>query len=178
MKSVNIVRLLGVTSALASIPAMLAVAAHAQTTPTAPTSPPPGNAIEVPPEIPAPGSPSAAPEMTPVQSDATAPSTPDTAAPAPTAAAPAPVGPTASEVAVGSDVFGSDGQKLGEIEGVKAGSDGAISEVHMKTGGFFGFFEKTVVVPGSKVTKGGQTVQVAMTSDEADELPVLTESNS
>ena len=79
------------------------------------------------------------------------------------------------DVTVGSTVVGSDGKSLGEIKGVKADPGGKIEEIHVKTGSILGFGGKIVVIPGAKISKGDQTVQVAMTADEVGKLPALAE---
>ena len=85
---------------------------------------------------------------------------------------------TIKDVTVGAAVFGSDGQKVGEIKGVKADPGGKVEEIHVKTGGVLGFGGKIVVVPGGKISKGGQTVQIAMTAAEIGKLPALVEKKS
>ena len=80
---------------------------------------------------------------------------------------------TTKEVAIGTAVFCSDGQKMGEVNGVKSDSGGVVEEIHVKTGGLFGLGGKVLIVPGAKITAGGQTVQLALTSVEAGKLPVF-----
>lgn len=82
---------------------------------------------------------------------------------------------TTKEVAIGTAVFCSDGQKMGEVNGVKSDSGGVIEEIHVKTGGLFGMGGKVLIVPGAKITAGGQTVQLALTSGEAGKLPVVAD---
>ncbi len=76
-------------------------------------------------------------------------------------------------MAIGTAVFCSDGQKMGEVNGVKSDSGGVVEEIHVKTGGLFGLGGKVLIVPGAKITAGGQTVQLALTSVEAGKLPVF-----
>lgn len=80
---------------------------------------------------------------------------------------------TTKEVAIGTAVFCSDGQKMGEVNGVKSDSGGVVEEIHVKTGGLFGLGGKVLIVPGAKINAGGQTVQLALTSVEAGKLPVF-----
>jgi hypothetical protein len=70
---------------------------------------------------------------------------------------------------------GPTAKKIGEIKGVKADPAGRIEEIHVKTGGVLGFGGRIVVIPGSKIARGGQTVQLAMTADEIGKLPALAE---
>ena len=180
MDTLKIVRLLGVTTVLASMPALMAIAAHAQTPSPAPSTAPeqakpvtPGSDIDV--DLPKAGSPSSkqdAPSVAPpVDKGAASPS----AAPAPGKSADTGAGSTAKDVTIGTAVFGSDGQKIGEVKGVKAEPGGKVEEIHVKTGGLLGFGGKVVVIPGAKIAKGGQTVQVSMTTEEVGKLPALVE---
>ena len=73
----------------------------------------------------------------------------------------------AKDIAVGAAVYGSDGKKVGEIKGVKSESTGAVQEIHVIAA------DKTFVIPGSKIARGGQNVLLAMTSEEVGKLPAL-----
>ncbi len=79
------------------------------------------------------------------------------------------------DVAVGAAVFGSDGKKVGEIKGVKSESSGSIQEIHVKTGGFLGLGGRIVVIPGNKIAKGGEAIQLALTTEEVSKMPALAE---
>ena len=70
-------------------------------------------------------------------------------------------------------MFGSDGQKVGEVRDVKAEPDGKVTEIYVRTGGFLGFGGRMVAIPASKFNKSGQNVQLAMTSAEVTKLPVV-----
>jgi sporulation protein YlmC with PRC-barrel domain len=174
MNTFKTIRTLGLAAVAASLPALIAIAAHAQSPAPAPQSAP--GAVKVAPPatdmdaMPAkPSSPAASPSAAP-----------PSAAPAGKTAETAPGNSGAStvkDIAVGSAVFGSDGQKLGEIKGVKADPGGRIEEIHVKTGGLLGFGGKIVVIPAAKISKGGQTVQVAMTTEEIGKLPALADKN-
>ncbi len=85
------------------------------------------------------------------------------------------VAPTTKDVAVGAAVFGSDGKKVGEIKGVKSEPSGSIQEIHVKTGGFLGLGGRVVVIPGTKIAKGGQAIQLALTTEEVSKLPALAD---
>lgn len=115
-----------------------------------------------------------APPDTPVQA-APAPSPSTTPSP-PSATAATPATVPASDVAIGSVVFGSDGMRLGKIDAVKANS-GSVNEIHVHVGGLFGFGGKTVSVPGDKITKTGSTIQIGLTSDQVDKLPAIGKTN-
>jgi sporulation protein YlmC with PRC-barrel domain len=158
----NIVRTVGFAAAAASLPALIAIAAHAQSPAPAPQTPP--GAVKV------------VPPAADVDSDMSKSATP---APAPSKGTESAAGnagsSTAKDITVGSSVVGSDGEALGEVKGVKADPAGKIEEIHVKTGSILGFGGKIVVIPGAKISKGGQTVQVAMTAAEVGKLPALAE---
>lgn len=155
MNSLKLVRLLSLTTVLASLPVLFAVSSFAQTPSPTPNSAP----AQVKPVAPADAG---------SLNDAAPSRTADPGDKSP--------GATAATVAVGAAVFGSDGQKLGEVKGIKAGANGRIEEIHVKTGGILGFGGKTVAIPGDKVAKGGEQVQIAMTSDEISKLPAMPNS--
>lgn len=178
MNTLKIVRLMGLSTVLAAAPALLAVVAHAQSPAPAPAAP--GQVKPVPPatdmdeDLPRAGGGGAAPSAAPSGDSKVSP--PAAALPGKSAGTGTPA--TVKDVTIGTAVFGSDGQKIGEIKGVKSEPGGAIEEIHVKTGGLLGFGGKVVVIPGSKIAKGGQTVQVAMTVDEVGKLPALAEKKS
>ena len=61
---------------------------------------------------------------------------------------------------------------------MKADPGGKIEEIHVKTGGILGFGGKVIVIPGGKIAKGGQTVQVAMTVEDVGKLPAMVDPKS
>ena len=79
-------------------------------------------------------------------------------------------------MAIGTAVYDSAGQKIGEVNGVKSDGGGVVEEIHVKTGGLFGLGGKVLVVPGTKIAKGGTSIQLAMTSADIGKLPVLPDS--
>ena len=83
---------------------------------------------------------------------------------------------TIKDVAIGTAVYDSAGQKIGEVNGVKSDGGGIVEEIHVKTGGLFGLGGKVLVVPGAKIAKGGKSVQLAMTSADIGKLPILPDS--
>lgn len=155
--------------ALAAAPALLAFAVYAQTAPPAPGQAP--SAGQTAPQVPAPA------VKAPPGGYGAAPGAAGDAAGAPSksgsSAAAAAGG--ANDVLLGLDVVGKDGKKLGQVSGVKAGSDGVLREIHVKTGGFLGFGGKTVAIPAAKISQKGETVEVAMSTDEIGKLPKLDE---
>lgn len=92
------------------------------------------------------------------------------AAPAPEKAAAAPAGaPKAGDLALGAVVVGADGKEVGKINRVRTGASGAVSEIHVMTGGKQGM----VAVPGDRIASGGASVKLSLTSDEVSKLPPL-----
>ena len=83
--------------------------------------------------------------------------------------------PSTKDVTVGAAVFGSDGKKIGEIKGVKSEPSGLIQEIHVKTGGFLGLGGKVVVIPGAKIAKGGEAIQLALTTEEVSKMLALAD---
>ena len=157
MDTLKIARRTGLAFAMAVIPAAL----QAQTPAPAPVA---GQA---------PGQAPGLAKPMPSDSDTAAPKAGAAAPSAPAAAATSAA--TVSNVTVGTPVFGSDGQKIGEVKGVKSQPGGAVEEIHVKTGGILGFGGKVVVIPAAKISKGGQTIQIVMTADEVGKLPALAE---
>ena len=183
MDTFKLVRLLGMTTAIAAAPALMAVMAHAQATAPAPSTAP-GQVKPVPPpsdldaDMPKGGagaSPSGSSDTK--VSPPTAP-LPGKSAGAGNTGAGSTGAATIKDVTVGTAVFGSDGQKIGEVKGVKSEPGGIIEEIHVKTGGLLGFGGKVVVIPGAKISKGGQAIQIAMTADEVGKLPAMPEHKS
>jgi sporulation protein YlmC with PRC-barrel domain len=101
----------------------------------------------------------------PAQSSSPTPS-PPTASNSPSLVSPAIV---AKDIQ-GLDVFGSDGQQVGKIAKVNVVPEGNVKDVEVQSGGFFGFFSKTYVVPADKLNKKGGRVELSMTSEQAKQL--------
>jgi hypothetical protein len=110
-------------------------------------------------------------------------SAPDASAPAAKPSGPstgAPAGRPSGNVAAtgpapvpGQIVMASDGQRVGEVAGVKSAPDGKVQEIHIKTGGFLGFGSRTVAVPFGSFAVSGQNVQLSLTSTDVGNLPSI-----
>lgn len=83
-----------------------------------------------------------------------------------------------ANVTIGTAVYSADGQQVGEVKGVKSEASGAINEIHVKTSSLVGLGGKIVVVPASKIAKGGQTIQLALKAGEVGKLPILVDGHS
>ncbi len=101
------------------------------------------------------------------------------AAPAAPAAevAPGDVGPTdsalavpAKDVQIGSAVFGSDGQQIGEINRVTSEPSGTVTEIEVTTGGKAGLGAEVVAITADKITGISDGVKVSLSAQEAKSL--------
>ena len=159
MNTLKPLKLAGMVSVLAVLPVALALAVHAET--TAPAAPPSKSA----------------PAATPAQPSAQKAAPDAGAARSKSTEAPNAAGSIAN-VTIGTAVYSADGQQVGEVKGVKSEASGAINEIHVKTSPLVGLGGKIVVVPASKIAKGGQTIQLALKAEEVGKLPILVEGHS
>ena len=166
MNTSKLPRMAAAAAAILALPVAFAVNAVAQ-------PPAPAAADRAAPQGAAP--PPSAPQPAVKPSQAPSPSMDDDNATAPGKSAAAATGQktTIKDVAIGTAVYDSAGQKIGEVNGVKSDGGGIVEEIHVKTGGLFGLGGKVLVVPGAKIAKGGKSVQLAMTSADIGKLPVL-----
>jgi sporulation protein YlmC with PRC-barrel domain len=69
-------------------------------------------------------------------------------------------------------IYGSDGNKIGEVNNVLADSSNAIKAVTVDVGGFLGMGSREVVIPVDKLQKGTEKnrLQTAMTKTEIQNL--------
>jgi hypothetical protein len=67
----------------------------------------------------------------------------------------------------GLGVFGTDGQRVGRVAKVNATPDGIVTDVEIRSDGFFGLFSATYVVPAEKLNKRGGRLDLAMTGEQA-----------
>ena len=160
MNTLKLIGLAGKVTVLAVLPVALALAVHAETsTPASPQT-------------------RSAPAPVPAQPNAAQKMSPDAAAPAPKSAEAAGAPASIANVTIGTAVFGTDGQQVGEVKGVKSEASGVVNEIHVKTSALVGLGGKIVVIPASKIAKGGQTIQLALKAEEVGKLPILVEGNS
>jgi sporulation protein YlmC with PRC-barrel domain len=83
----------------------------------------------------------------------------------------------ASQLKIGTAVFGSDGQKIGEVNGVKSDTDGKVQEILVTDGVAAGLNAKVFAVPGNKITGVADGVKLSLSSEEAKQLPVIDNGN-
>jgi hypothetical protein len=170
MSTLKLMRLVGAVTLLAAAPVVGAIAVYAQTMPQA--SPPVGQSVP-------------APKMAPgaSSSDEGTAAKPDTEAPATKPASPttgaSPEKPSTDLRATGPTplpgqlVMTSDGQRAGEVTGIKSAPDGKVEEIHIKTGGLLGFGGRTVAIPAGSFAVSGQNVQLSLSSTDVGKLPAV-----
>jgi sporulation protein YlmC with PRC-barrel domain len=163
MSTLKLMRVLVASTALAATPVVFAVAGHAQSQAPATTQDVSPSGSATPPTRPDAGGAATSPSTAP--SRMTAPSaSPDKSA---TQTDPA------RQPLMGLAVYGSDGQKVGDVQGVKAGADGKVSEIHVRTGGFLGFGGKIVAIPATQFSQSGTNIQLNMSAEDASKLPKM-----
>ncbi len=80
------------------------------------------------------------------------------------------------DLKVGSPVFGSDGIKIGEVNRIKAESNGRVTEVQVTTGGPAGINAKVIAITPDKIGSSGRNdVKLKVSGADAKKLPVITE---
>ncbi len=124
-------------------------------------------------EAPASGSGSA--DVPPVQPEAPATAA-EPAAPSPSEGAPA-TAVTASQLQIGAAVFGSDGAKIGEINGVKSDDTGKVEEILVTDGVAAGINAKVFAISADKIASVSDGVKLSLSSEEAKKLPIIDNSN-
>lgn len=83
----------------------------------------------------------------------------------------------ASQLQIGTAVFGSDGAKIGEVNGVRSDTAGKVQEILVTAGGAAGINAKVFAVSGDKITEVNDGVKLSLTSEEAKQLPIINNSS-
>jgi hypothetical protein len=83
----------------------------------------------------------------------------------------------ASQLKIGTAVFGSDGQKIGEVNGVKSDTSGKVQEILVTDGVAAGLNAKVFAISGDKITGVSDGVKLSLSSEEAKKLPIIDNSN-
>lgn len=113
----------------------------------------------------------------PADSGATeAPAQPEQPAAAESAPAAGGAAINASQIQIGAAVFGTDGAKIGEVNGVKSDDTGKVQEILVTDGMPAGINAKVFEVPADKITSVADGVKLSLTSEEAKQLPVIDNS--
>jgi sporulation protein YlmC with PRC-barrel domain len=74
-------------------------------------------------------------------------------------------------------VFGSDGAKIGEVNGVKSDDAGKVQEILVTDGVPAGMNAKVFAITADKITSVGDGVKLSLSSEEAKKLPIIDNSN-
>ena len=83
----------------------------------------------------------------------------------------------ASQLKIGQAVLGSDGTKIGEINGVKSDTSGKVQEILVTAGTQAGINAQVYAIAGDKITEVSDSVKLSLTSEEAKQLPIVDKSN-
>jgi sporulation protein YlmC with PRC-barrel domain len=148
MSHLKLVRLVGVVVVLAGTPWLPAAAQTQAPSPPSPSAPPPAGRPE---------------------------QTPQPGAAQPGSAAKSATAPREANPLIRMAVISSDGSKVGTVQSVSTGPDGAVKSLHIRTGGFLGFGARLVAIPEGRFTRNGDNVQLGMTADEVNKLPEVKE---
>lgn len=98
----------------------------------------------------------------------------DTAQPA--EAAPA-MGVNASQIQIGAAVFGSDGAKIGEVNGVKSDDTGKVQQILVTDGMPAGMNAKVFAISADQITSVSDGVKLSLSSEDAKKLPIIDNGN-
>lgn len=79
----------------------------------------------------------------------------------------------AAEDLLGRKVVAADGKPVGQVDAVKADEQGRIQELHVKTGGFFGFGAKMRILTPEVFVETPEAIQLRVASSEINTLPLV-----
>ncbi|MBS0268379.1 MAG: PRC-barrel domain-containing protein [Proteobacteria bacterium] len=83
----------------------------------------------------------------------------------------------ASDLKIGAAVYGADGAKIGEINGVKSDDAGKVQEILVTDGVAAGINAKVFAISADKITSVSDGVKLSLSSEEAKKLPIINNSN-
>lgn len=102
-------------------------------------------------------------------------------APAAAGGAEAPAAATAavpaSDLKIGAAVYGADGTKIGEVNGVKSDDAGKVQEILVTDGVAAGINAKVFAISADKITSVSDGVKLSLSSEEAKKLPIINKSD-
>ncbi|SFV39038.1 PRC-barrel domain-containing protein [Hyphomicrobium facile] len=84
---------------------------------------------------------------------------------------------SASDLKIGAAVYGADGAKIGEVNGVKSDDAGKVQEILVTDGVAAGINAKVFAISGDKITSVSDGVKLSLSSEEAKKLPIIDNSN-
>lgn len=82
----------------------------------------------------------------------------------------------ASQVQIGAAVFGSDGVKIGEINGVKSDDTGKVQQILVTDGVPASMNAKVFEISADKIASVADGVKLSLSSEEAKKLPIIDNS--
>ncbi len=83
---------------------------------------------------------------------------------------------TIKEMKIGNPVFGTDGIRVGEINRIKANSDGRVTEIQVTTGGPTGLDAEVISISPDQIAQNGdKDVKLSLSAADVKKLPVLGE---
>ncbi len=82
----------------------------------------------------------------------------------------------ASQVQIGAAVFGSDGAKIGEINGVKSDDTGKVQQILVTDGVPASMNAKVFEISADKIASVADGVKLSLSSEEAKKLPIIDNS--
>lgn len=84
---------------------------------------------------------------------------------------------SASELKIGAAVYGADGAKIGEVNGVKSDDAYKVQEILVTDGVAVSINAKVFAISGDKITSVSDGVKLSLSSEEAKKLPIIDNSN-
>jgi hypothetical protein len=114
-------------------------------------------------------------DVPPVQPEPPAATT-EPATPSPSGS-PAAAAVNANQLQIGAAVFGADGAKIGEINGVKSDDTGKVQEILVTDGVAAGINAKAFAISADKITSVSDGVKLSLSSEEAKKLPIIDNGN-
>ncbi|WP_052699311.1 PRC-barrel domain-containing protein [Hyphomicrobium sp. 99] len=84
---------------------------------------------------------------------------------------------SASDLKIGAAVYGADGAKIGEVNGVKSDDAGKVQEILVTDGVAAGINAKVFAISADKITSVSDGVKLSLSSEETKKLPIIDNSN-
>jgi sporulation protein YlmC with PRC-barrel domain len=72
---------------------------------------------------------------------------------------------------IGKNVYGANGNKVGEVNNLLVGQDGRVHAAVIEFGGFLGIGENKVAVPWDQLNVGNDRITTSMTEDQVKSAP-------
>lgn len=79
-----------------------------------------------------------------------------------------------NEMKIGAPVFGTDGIKVGEVNRIKADSNGRVTELQVTTGGPASLNAEVIAITPDKIAvRETNSIKLSVSASDAKKLPVL-----